>query len=86
MDAQLSLKFSENEMQSCLQFVPFSTGDPSAKQPVPSMTARGLDTSFSCMTFSWGKKCIAAHGIAWEALCKAQVGALETKILLQIQS
>lgn len=35
MDAQLSLKFSENEMQSCLQFVPVSIGDPSVKQPVP---------------------------------------------------
>lgn len=38
MDAQLSLKFSENEMQSCLQFVPFSIDDPSVKQPVPLMT------------------------------------------------
>lgn len=38
MDAQLSLKFSENEMQSCLQFVPFSIGDPSVKQPVSSVT------------------------------------------------
>lgn len=35
MDAQLSLKFSENEMQRCLQFVPVSIGDPSVKQPVP---------------------------------------------------